>query len=685
MRKNSRYRRIAGVILFLLMTVMIPFRSASASDGYNYDRNDETYAAPDAYEWSASLRAEDLGVESLDGISDMFYRNGRLYVAMRGRILVLDSEFRQVMVIEDNVTYPRSVFVTDEGAIYTAEQSLGAIVEYDANGNYVRSLTNPEITGLGDVTYQPVKAVVDDAGRIYVKAQSVYEGIIELDPEGNFRRFIGANDVNPSLLEIFYRSIATDEQISRMQLWLPTDYSDITLDFEGYLLATIQEASSEEPIRKLNGTGEDVMKKYEYITGPLGDYEGSASISTLISVASAEDGRFAALDSQESRIFVYSEDGLLAYTLGGSGSGIGDLSSPVDIAFMEDYILVADTVTASIEVFSPTEYGNLINVGLRYQRDYDYASAAECWRQICDITPASIIANMGMGRYYMRTGEYEAAMASYERTGERSFYSDAFGMVRDLWMEDNLGGVFLAIIGVIVALCLIVFVIRKLSKKGVFEGKGWVKVLRKIRYNAFTWPGYMMSKPFKAFDDVKYEGAGSVGFSFVILVLFAWTAVIKAQYGSFVVNDSYGSRVNIPMVLVSTVLPYLIFIVGNWAVCVLIDGKGNMKSIFKVLMYALYPSIYLNIAATLLSQVITSDEIALYGFLVGLGTVLFVFYTFVGLVMIHQFTFSKAVGSIILSAVAMVIIIFIGVLVVTLLTDFVNDIGTIIDEVRLVL
>ena len=163
MRKNSRYRRIAGVILFLLMTVMIPFRSASASDGYNYDRNDETYAAPDAYEWSASLRAEDLGVESLDGISDMFYRNGRLYVAMRGRILVLDSEFRQVMVIEDNVTYPRSVFVTDEGAIYTAEQSLGAIVEYDANGNYVRSLTNPEITGLGDVTYQPVKAVVDDA------------------------------------------------------------------------------------------------------------------------------------------------------------------------------------------------------------------------------------------------------------------------------------------------------------------------------------------------------------------------------------------------------------------------------------------------------------------------------------------------------------------------------------------
>ena len=139
------------------------------------------------------------------------------------------------------------------------------------------------------------------------------------------------------------------------------------------------------------------------------------------------------------------------------------------------------------------------------------------------------------------------------------------------------------------------------------------------------------------------------------------------------------------MVLVSTVLPYLIFIVGNWAVCVLIDGKGNMKSIFKVLMYALYPSIYLNIAATLLSQVITSDEIALYGFLVGLGTVLFVFYTFVGLVMIHQFTFSKAVGSIILSAVAMVIIIFIGVLVVTLLTDFVNDIGTIIDEVRLVL
>ena len=54
---------------------------------------------------------------------------------------------------------------------------------------------------------------------------------------------------------------------------------------------------------------------------------------------------------------------------------------------------------------------------------------------------------------------------------------------------------------------------------------------------------------------------------------------------------------------------------------------------------------------------------------------------FIGIIMVHQFTFTKGVGDVVLSLVAMVILIFVIVLLATLVSGFINDVGTIIDEI----
>ena len=61
------------------------------------------------------------------------------------------------------------------------------------------------------------------------------------------------------------------------------------------------------------------------------------------------------------------------YILGGSGRTKGNLNSPIDLAFMNDKILVVDLVTQTIEVYQETEYGALINSALNDQASYKIA------------------------------------------------------------------------------------------------------------------------------------------------------------------------------------------------------------------------------------------------------------------------------------------------------------------------
>ena len=691
MKKNCLTKLLAA--LCLMVTVLTTGGSHIAyAESYTYTIRDNAVPAPDAYEWERSVRATDLGIDAITSIADLYYKNGLVYIAMNGKIVITNEEFETQKVITDYVmngetvaiSAPKCIFVTNDNEIYITEEAKGLIIHLDSEGKFVRALGDPHIKSIEGITYAPTKVIVDEVGRIYVKAKSVYEGIIELDPEGKFNRFIGANEVVPSLIDRFYRLIATEEQISRMELWLPTDYSDITLDGEGYILATVRDVTSENPVRKLNAAGVDVLQDYEYIVSPRGDYAaGGVNLSTLTNIAAAEDGRFAVLDANRSRVFVYSPDGILMYVLAGSGKQTGQLNSPVDLAFMGDKILIADLVSASVEVFTPTEYGALINTALTMQLKYDYEGAASYWQQVYEVNPNSIIANMGLGKYQLRADEYEAAMKSFERTGERQNYSAAYERVREEWMEANLGTAIIVLIVVCVVLSIIKRIIRFLSKKGVFEGKKWVATLKKIKYTCIEWPMYMIGSPFKAFDDMKYENAGSLPFAFVIMILFAWVNLIKTRYTGFLMNTADIENLNIPLILISSVCPFIVFVFGNWAVGVLIDGKGNLKNIFKFTMYSLYPFVFLTLIGVLLSRICIYEETGLVNIFFVAGYVLAFFYMFIGILMVHQFSFTKGVFDVLVSIVAMVIVIFIIVLLATLVSGFINDVGTIIDEIRM--
>lgn len=79
-----------------------------------------------------------------------------------------------------------------------------------------RVLNRPEISVLEeDYTYRPKKISVSYDGRVYVVAEGINQGLIQLGSDGRFMNFVGAPRVDVSILERIQRFFATDEEKKR--------------------------------------------------------------------------------------------------------------------------------------------------------------------------------------------------------------------------------------------------------------------------------------------------------------------------------------------------------------------------------------------------------------------------------------------------------------------------------------
>lgn len=690
MQKSKKIWSRCIECLALVICAILGFGTVSyAADTYSYDIWGNVVQAPVAYELERTIYGSDLGLSTMASASTAFYRNDKLYFALSGYIVIADKEFENISYITEytredgtvsTISAPTGIYVTEDEHIYICEMNQGEIIEFDENGQYVRAIGDPHCIGL-TTTYRPKRLVVDSVGRIYVLVANCYEGLVELDPEGNFNRYVGATEVTYTAWDLFWRQIATEEQLARSELWLPTSYSDLAIDKDGFIFASVADSTTEKPIKKLNSSGKDVMPEHDFVTPPMGDYEAKTSLSNLVSIAVADDGRFAVMDSNYSRIFVYSSDGYLLYELGGSGNAQGLLSSPSTFCFMDDKIVVLDIVYQTLEIFAPTTYGSLINSALEAQSDYDYETAATYWEQVLDINNNFYYANLGLGKYQMRTGEYEEALQNFYLGADQSYYSNAYARVSGEWMDNHF--TMIMTIAVIVIVLIVAWIIYRKFRPKVVKDTKFHRAWEKFKFTVFKWPGYVLSSPFKAFDDVKYYDDGSLAFSIVVIILYGWIMLIKYRYTGFLVSFVDIDHVNVPMIVGSAILPYVAFIIGNWAIGVLLSGKGKVVHITKVVGYSLYPGLWLNLAGTILSNYVTQDEAALVNALFIIAYVIFFFYMFIGTLMVNQYTFTKNVATLLLSVVAILIICFVAMLFATLLGQFVNDWVQIVREIML--
>ena len=103
----------------------------------------------------------------------------------------------------------------------------------------------------------------------------------------------------------------TEAQLAQLQLFLPTEYTNVSIDEKSFIYATSKPSANnaENQIQLINPKGIDVIKRNGYHP-PMGDIQYMEGMnnyvitgpSTLVDIATTKDGIYTVLDQKRSRL-----------------------------------------------------------------------------------------------------------------------------------------------------------------------------------------------------------------------------------------------------------------------------------------------------------------------------------------------------------------------------------------------
>lgn len=466
-----KLRKFIVVPLVALLVSVLTSVDVSAQS-YLYNQDNEAVESPDAYMVTREIVLEADGVMAVSS-QDIFYSDsGRIYIVdtNNNRILIYNSEYEQVEVgaaftLEDGtqttLEKPEGIYVDENETMYIADTGNHRIIKCDSQRNVLLQIDKPEnLTGIDDDSaFNPTKLSVDASGRIYVVARNYNLGILQLDPSGKFVGYIGAPKVQYNLIQMLWRKISTEEQLAKMEQYVPTEYNNITIDEEGFVYGTIGTLDAEAlekaiqshdtsgtvtPIKKLNTLGNDVLKRNGF-SAPVGDLEYKDVYSKIVDVAYTTSGMYAMVDSTHGHIFAYDNNGNMLCAFG--NDNFVQLSS---ITYAGDSLLVLDARAAKLFVYEPTTYGKMVLDAVEAQYNGDFDEAYGLWSDVASYNYNFEYAFVGLGQSYLYDGQYEEALECFERTNDKENYSKAKELLRKENMKTVFPVIFISIIGIAV-------------------------------------------------------------------------------------------------------------------------------------------------------------------------------------------------------------------------------------------
>lgn len=195
------------------------------------------------------------------------------------------------------------------------------------------------------------------------------------------------------------------------------------------------------------------------------------------------------------------------------------------------------------------------------------------------------------------------------------------------------------------------------------------------------WVKHSITHPAEGFEDMRWKKAGSLKIAFAIVLLLFLAQIADGRLYGFQFGISYDKTFNIIPYIVKSIVIFGAWVVGNWAVCTLLDGEGTMKNICIYSAYALIPYIVQIFINVLLSHILIQDEAVFMQAIRIIGVGWSVILLFSAIKSVHQYSFGKTVFAIILTIVAMMIMLFLLVLFMSLIQQVYIFISTIYTEI----
>lgn len=468
---------LAVLVLSLTFSLDVTQVQASADQtSYNYSYWEESVPAPPAYLPTMIVDGQGLGIEPFNSPNDIYVSDDHyVYVADTGnnRVVILNDVFEFEATIDsfnnngsrDTFLAPEGVFVTSDNHVYIADTGNQRVVHLDEDYNFVKTIDEPESEMLTSTfSFRPKKVAVDNAGRTFVMSEGVFDGFMEFSVDGHFTTFIGANRVQVDPLEFLWRRFATREQRSQMVMFIPTEFTGLDLDDDGFIYATNVD-NANDVIKKINARGDDILRREGYFN-PIGDidYDNDQGPSRLTDVSVGANGIYSVLDTRRGRIFTYNNDGFLMYIFGGLGNKVGEFHTPIAIERFDDFFLVLDRALGEITVFNATAYGSALDQAVISYEQGEEELAQELYKEVVNMNANLEFAYTGIGKALLRQDQYEEAMFNFKQSIDQRNYSKAYLLYRNQVLRENFS-LMMGIIFVVIALWVGFSVYRKKTKR----------------------------------------------------------------------------------------------------------------------------------------------------------------------------------------------------------------------------
>lgn len=697
-------------IKFILISVICIFafsfsvfaESVPTQKNYTYSNAQKAIIAPESYKLTCAIAKDENDNNLFSNISSVATFEDKLYAldTDNNSIVVINEKYEVEKIIckEVGLNQPQGFFISDKGFIYIADTNNGRIVKTDLNGKLICTVNKPQSKNLtSTVEFLPIKIVVDDGERLYIIVKDETNGIYQMNIDGDFLGFFGSVPVVPSWSELFWRSISTKEQLARMLLFVPTEYSSMDIDMNGFIYTTTSTNSPEEmdsfikdggsdstlaPIRKLNPKNIDVMKRTGSMP-PAGDTITSTSkesanskVSRFVDISIKNNGIYCALDSANSRIFIYNKNGELLFIFGNASSKKNGFNTPNSVCWWNNNIVVSDNGNNSVKIFSPTEYAKAMLTAVEMEGKGKYEEAAKAWEKVLNLHPGNGLAYLGVGKQEMRAGNYSEAMEWFKKAESQKYYSKALELYRQQIGITYIGVAFVALIILLVAVLIIKKYYAKTNKVS--------KISQNKTFRAVKYGFYIMRHPFDGFENMEVEGNCTVKSATIVLSGLVFLNVIGSFATGYIISGN--SKITESILIkgfFGIVLPFALWCIANWSVTSLMNGSGTFKRIYMYSCYSLMPLLILMPILIISSHFVTLNEVALYNIVNMLFYIWVGFLLFCGTIVIHQYTASRTIATIFVIIIAMGIIIFLALLCVTILQQVTEFLKLLFEEIML--
>lgn len=170
---------------------------------------------------------------------------------------------------------------------------------------------------------------------------------------------------------------------------------------------------------------------------------------------------------------------------------------------------------------------------------------------------------------------------------------------------------------------------------------------------------YCISHPLDGFWDLTHERRGTYAAANTILFATLLIRVLKLRYTSFIFMTVYWEDLNIFLYLASVLFPLALWVIGNWALTTLFDGKGRLGQVYMATCYALAPYPLVQFPLMILSNFVTVDEAEFYSVLSMLSLMYAAILIVVAMGQIHEYSAGKNLLFTVATLFAMLVMIFI--------------------------